>query len=872
MSRRAAWLLLGLLAGAALSFLAARALRSGGDAGPLDPEAVASADALEVYLPVPFVGDFWETANAIGATDRERRETASAAGEVLEDSSLTVDDGGGYGFPDLFDFDWGESYEFGDEEASPEPDGSGVAPVPGDEEAADRAVDECTAEEPSDDCPGGVAGTILAIRSLPPLQATLRVDPFAPGTAPYNFWAECEPVESALGRVAIGVAANRPAGVTLEWRRYSPYGPRPVEPDGTMAMAASDAQEASWTAWAEDETAGYEDSRYWIDHCFVIDGLDPGTYAVDMRVVDRLDSGEVFRAPPQFFSVADEEGEVPVQERRPTVLLPWGIDRLLVGVTREPDQEVVVRARLAATTSSCDTGGDPSRVLRLEEGTEDGALAGESTIPRARRESPDYPYLPLHSIDAAYGVDLEEGSDYLLCLYWVRGGGRSVDIVEEIPVSTPDAYTPRVILHGVDDLALSGLEMQVSVPGFDCTFSGGSVEVPIGAHPGPVMTDPVTICSFDRGLSSVDVRGGFPVETSVMVDGEFHRRRSFVRTGPLDCAASPCLLRLNEMVRVPFPDVPMERRLCGSGWGSGCSDPVPHRTAGQALLEIVYDRSRSNGAADWILGVPAEFRDTPASQPRVTVDATAGPGGYVPIDGMRVDFVVRADRPVSLTARVLPETGGRPVCLIAGLPEPFESPELLGEHRFAMEGLCVGERYLLEVGGTDEGGNPLVVVVSRFSPPGSTRPFWLSAAALTVENEVTVSVPDDGSEYTIGVDMGSVAVPRLDEMGVGGGGLGLGDRMCIDPGSDPVTFTGESWALVNQTDLVITATVQIRRNYVVGGPVLRECVPDEEVASYTLSATVSLADLAAGVTIVSDDGVVVYRARISSFVAHTGAV
>jgi len=874
MSRRIAALLAGTLILAVASFLVTRALRSD-SAAPLSETVEANSvdGSIGVAFPTVITGDVWDTAIETGAAERARREAASAAGEVIEDSTVLLDPASGYSFPEIFEFDWGEVYSFGDDEVDPpESDGSGVGPVPGEDPAADGAVDACTAEDPPGDCPDGVAGTVLAIRSLPPLGGTVKVDPFAPGTAPYNFWAECPGVEPAPGRISIGVAANRPADVHLGWWLSSPFRSPPVEPEETMVVSTTDAQAAVWTSWVEDESAGYEDPRYWIDHCIVLEGIAPGHYRLEATLVDRLPSGDVYRFPTLFgFSVPDETGEVPIQQRRPTALLPWGIDRLYVAATRTRDQQLVVRALDVDVGSTCDTGGDPTRVLVPEEGATDAAFLGETVIPESRRFDRDYPYLPLHSIDAAYVLDLEEGTDYLLCLYWILGEGRSIDIVEEIPVSTPDAYTPRVILHGVDDLIISGLDFDVAVEASGC-WAPQRVTVEIGDHPGPVMIEPRSVCDFDRGLSAVEARNGFFVVTSLVLDGERHERRSGVRTGPLECRFSPCLLRLDEMVRVPFPEIATERRLCGSGWGSGCSDPVPVRTAGYAVLQIVYDRSRSNGIAGWALGAPEESPDTTPTQPRVTVTASSAPIGNVAFDGMQVSVTVQADRPVTLTAEVIDGIEGRESCFIAGPPAPFSTTEPQALHSFTVAGLCVGELYGLQLTGVDAAGEELVVLISPRTPVSNVRRMWLPTAGVTMTNDVTVALPDDGYHHTVSASMGGVGVPRLNDLGVGGGGLSVGGAECLPPSTGSATLTGISFAVANQVDLQISADVLVRRNIPRSSTVFTDCAPFEDVASYHLEATVSLADLATGVTLTSEDGVVTYRIQATSVLGSRAAV
>jgi len=872
MIRRIAISLAAAVVFAAGAFVITRAVS--GDKTPrlsesVEPNRVEGAIGVAIPVIVPG-GDIWAVAVEVGASEQARREAASAAGEVIEDTTLAVDPDSGYGFPEMFDFDWGEVYSFGDDPAEPSgedgepagPGGGDSAAAPGTEggAAVDGAVDACAGDEPPDDCPEGVPGTVLAIRTLPPLAIFPLIDPVAPGTAPYVAAPECPPVEPARDRVSVGVSTNRPAEVTLSYWPYLTDSSRPSDEVTTVSLSTSDTQTAVWTTWAEDEAAGYDDPRYWIDQCFVLDDLAPGQYAIEVTVVDELGSGDTVRWPHLLnFSVTDESGEVPTQERRPTVLFPWGVDRLFVSVTREPAHLVVVRAFEVDGPATCDTGGDPGRVLVPDEGADDGVLAAETVIPATRRRAADYPYLPDHSFDATYALDLAEGTDYLVCIYWVVGEGRSIDLIEAIPVSTPDAYTPRVILHGFDGLIVSPSSAGVFVRAEGCIHH--DVDLGPGSHPGPVMIDPLTVCGFDRGLAEVDVRRGFSVRTSVVWDGETLFRTSLVRTGPLECRFSPCLLRLNEVVRVPLPEIVTERRLCGSGWGSGCDDPIPRRTAGYAVLEIVYDRDRSNGVAGWVLGSAGEAADTPPEQPRVTVSGEYEPTALVARFGVNATVLVSADRPVDLRVEVVDAVEGREPCFIWGRPEPYVSTERREVHAFSLYGLCVGERYELLLTGSDEAGNELVVVTTPRTPPGSVYPLYVHPAAVTMTNEVTVRLPDDFYHYTVNASLGSITVPRLTDLGIAGGGEPVRVSDCIPSDRSPVVVRGTSWALTSQTELHMTADVQVRRNRLQSDTVFTDCSPLEDLASYHFEATVTLADLWAGVTITSEDGLVTYTIR-----------
>jgi hypothetical protein len=842
-------------------------------------------------FPVGDGEDPWQAATEAAADLSAQREAASEAGLVIEDSTLLFDPDpdGGHSYPGLFMLDWGESIPLGDADPEPSEEGSGGSPSPASDPAADRAVDGCTAGEPPADCPEGVAGTVLAIRSLPELAATIKPDPFAPGTAPFNFWAECPVVEPSLGRVSVGVATNRPADITITWWAYSPYRSRPVDGLSTASLSTSDAQSAAWTAWGEDETAGFDDPRYWNDHCFVLEGLEPGSYAMEATVVDRLGSGDVYRTHPvTFFSVPDEHGDVPVQRRRPTVLLPYGIDRVFVGVTRSSEQRVVVRAVEYAAGTTCDTGGDPSSVLRPAPGVIDGVLTAESEIPRDRLMAPDYPYLPTHRYDTAFVLDLEVGTDYLVCLYWVVGEGRSIDLVEGIRVTTPDAYRPIVRLEGLTDLFVRGVPVSIRVNAPGC----GPAVVDLASTPvadGRTENLGIPLCDLGGDLSTIDARRGFAVTTFLTFDGISYERRAFVRTGGLQCSASPCLLRLDEVVLVPLPEVATERRICGSGWGSGCSDDVPTRTAGNAALRIVYDGGRSAGSSSWIVGTPDEFRDTPPETPRLTATVVFENGARF---GRSALVEVLSDRPVSLTVSTIDRGEDRGVseCAVGTGLTGYASDAPSTRHAFRVSGMCAGHPYAFAFAGEDSDGNEAVVVARAFTWPGvgatptllheptTVLDFHASPVDLGLTTSLQVSVPDEPARFTVAIDVGSIRAPSMEAIGAGSGGYLLvpplengsrhdwtylfGGAACSEPGPDPLLVSGRGGGVVAQLDTEIGISVTVYRNRPRSESIVGDCVRGDEVASYWLHAEgLSIDDLVRGITLTSDDGQLVVTVR-----------
>jgi hypothetical protein len=737
----------------ALSFLIARAL-IGDDADPgVD---TAAGEPMVVVVAVPFEGDPREAAAALVEDEIAGREAASAEGVVLGDAEIVVESfsapGGGSGFSDeepdpgapppagdAGDPVPGGGFSFPDEEPdleAPLPTGdvgddgppfggvgSGGAGTPD-----DRAVDLCAEPEAPDGCPDGVGGFILlAIEGLPPYEGAVSMEPYPPGGAPTIRHAECERLTPELGTVQLGLTANRPSDITVTIQQW--FDDESLGEDIAVSVSSSEAQEAAWLAWREDE-APEGDPRSWIRHCLVFTGLPEGVYIGRAEFTDRF-GGDALDLPedsPYFsFLVAEPSDTGPVQTRRPTRLSGLFVDLLYVSVTRDPAQRVIGRA--VAAGESCDPGGDIDSLYRSAPGVIQARVTGDVEIPAERLGSPDYPYWPSHSRSVGMLLALEEGTDYTLCLYWVNESGpafatRSIVLTEQIPVSTPSAYRPRITVTGInDDLGAikAGTATDVVVSGRhffpECrrTFTRFDNAIPNRLGNWFQLDEP--LCAPQSGLWDVVNRGAMIIDTEVVFEGERHYRGAYLRMDLL-CPTSPCPPRPPESALIPLPGVVTERRLCGSGWG-GCSGDSPERRLGVVALTIDYDRTPGNGATSWQIGEPGGFTVTPAplpTEPRLAVKIVdRPPPPFTRSDGATIDagleITVQADRAVSWTAIVEPVgSDGDPICLVGPHPEPHSanSPAAPGLRPapviFRLSGLCVGSAYTITFTGSDGEG------------------------------------------------------------------------------------------------------------------------------------------------------------------------
>jgi hypothetical protein len=752
--RRILLTLLPFVAAFALSFFVARLFVAPDDAAPA---ATPAFDApIVVVMPVPAGDDPAGLGAAIIADDLALREAASEAGVPIESASVVSEPviGGGGSMEELLEVDaagdpFDASGDPGDEpswEEEPAPDI--LAPPPpatpsGDGEPADdRVVDLCAGDPPPDYCPDGVGGIIvMAIDALPPFDGMVSFRPYHPGAAPYPYLPQCPPAPLGPGEVAVGMSANRPAEIELSI--FTPRGDLIKQ----LMVTSSPAAEAVWEEWVLDEAAGVDDPRMWVQHCFVVDDLEPGLYEARAVFTDTLPSMDTFTYPRDGalpLHVRDEAGVLPESVRRPTFVVPVNVDRVYVNATREPGQALSVRA--IAADGSCDVGGDLADLRpRGQPGVIHSLPVGTSEIPASTLAAADYPYLPLHSIAETRELDLEEGTDYVLCLAWVEGAGPTfsperIALTEEIPIGTPEAYRVRLTVEGIDDaFGLNGSDVEsVSVAVWPSWSSGcPGLLVEFSRDLAPRWSGDGTLCEGLTGVARM-VRSGVTLQLYAEGFGGPFVEVVRLRVDPR-CATHPCPPRSPEVALVPLPAIPTERRLCGTGFGSGCSGEVPKRSAGTAVVRIDFITREGNGLARFYVGEPRPFGTTTElpPEPRLDVRTRPVPEPWFTVvrDGLSVQVDVAADRPVTLAAE-LRRPGGGEACAVTPL-EPTVRDVATQNHTFIVSGLCSGADYRILFSGSDADGNPVGVVPRVGAAPVPYHDF--STPLLTVPVRATVT-------------------------------------------------------------------------------------------------------------------------------------
>lgn len=839
-----------------------------------DDEGTAAIDP--VVVPVPVGGDDFDTfADAYASAVEEARAAASALGEPLGPS------GSASGAPVHETSDLGA--------ATDDPTAFGPPGFPTGSSTA--AVDGCIGG--GADCPYGIGGTVLlAIREIPPFVGYALFSPPPPGSGSVVWSPECPPAAAGVGVPVLGASTSRPATITVDYRAGARAGTG-YEVQGTVTYTTPDADEAGWNSWIADDAASATDPRSWITHCVTLpDDLPPRTdYLAFIRYADKYEPSFSVpnRATPLRFTVLGPDGVVPGAERRPTFLLGYGIDDLRIGVTRTADQEVQAVALAGADAGSCDTGGDEASVFG-SPGARIATILSDQTIPADVLADPGYLWDPDYTESVVLRIGLQEGTDFRVCIYWMEAGpsfdARVVAASEEVVVSTPEAYRPRLILTDVVN-TVDGID-QALVTAAACTTV--AVDLVADRTGAPDMTGaPRELCTLQDELTEADRGIRFTVAVR-QSDGTFSSHRPFVRTN-LECDTAPCRLRLDELAVVPLPPVPVEESQCGSGFGSGCLSGSPTRSAGDALVRIVFVDVPGNGLDTWSIGEvspfdvsPGELGETPQMDADVVYELRGTPAD--PVSAARAEVTVVADRPITLRATAAPESlDGAPGCS-HGAVTAYEGA-LAETHTFTLEPLCLGSGYALNLEGADAAGTPAVIVTPRVVVVGTTMRLSVPPVLGGFTMTATGVAPLDGQRYRVRI--GQVLVHPLDlrphysarlgwlltaeaeaaNRAAGWNPLSTYDEVAMcsaAPGAGPVDADVRMprRALVGQENVVVEVEMVVTSLHPVGG-IYGECAVDRVVDTVTVRAVVGIIELRAGFTLISPDGHLALTIRMTDW-------
>lgn len=556
---------------------------------------------------------------------------------------------------------------------------------------------------------------LFTLETPPPFDGMISLTPRYPGTAPYPYYPECEPMDLPTGMVQIGLTVNRPADIELTlysvdsgtWR------------ERTVGVT-TEAHDAAWGEWFASDASTPSDPEQWMTECVLVDSLDPGVYAVEATFSDAAD-GNISFVYPRDVPLELRVGDPSAQTRRPTLVVPMNVDRVLVNATLPSDQWLSTRA---LPLTAAEGPGGAARCLP-EYASTSGALAAsaitgaplsETSIPADVREADDYPYLPEHDVAQTHEIFLAEGTDFLMCLYWMDDRDSGSDsrpvAVEAIPVSTPEAYHPSIEVESVhntwDALGRDVTGAWAYLPPAGSGTNAGCAEgvsMEFGAGDTTIWTpgDRV-LCGDVTGVNRM-VRHGLPLRIELDgTSGDTYGALSRLRIDPR-CGDEGCVGRDPQMVMVPLPEIPTERVMCGSGFGSDCDADVPMRSAGQLSAVVYYVHTEGNGARSFRTGEP-RYGDTDPGTPElpyVEVDTSVvdRPWRLDANEGVDVTVSVglHADSSHTVYLHLMSADPGEPLCTVGEAPErvgvTIDPMGARGER--VISGLCAGASYRVVV-------------------------------------------------------------------------------------------------------------------------------------------------------------------------------
>lgn len=747
-----------------LGVLVAHSIRDTEPAAQTDV-ATTPANAVGVVVPFEFEGDPSAAAAAWVDQDHDRRNDASEEGIVLDTYEIY---GASTGTESPSSPDASASAPEGPDvalPASPTPGDVPIAPRDSAGGAGEPVIDLCATDPTPDYCPEGVGGTVLfTLETPPPFDGMISLHPHHPGTAPYPYYPECEPMDLPPGAVQIGVTVNRPADIEVtlysidsgDWR-------------GRTVGATTEAHDAAWFEWfsSEDSTPG--DPEQWMTECILVDSLRPGVYEVEATFSDASDSDISF-VYPRDVPLELRVGDPLVQSRRPTLVVPMNGDRVLINATLPSDQWLATRA-LELTAASGPGGGAAclpeyaSISGAVAAGAIDGAPLSETAIPAEVREADDYPYLPEHDVAQTHEIFLTEGADYVLCLYWMDNRDSGADsrpvAVEAIPVSTPEAYHPSIRFESVHNTwgalgrDISGAHASLPRIGYASNPAcAEGISANFGAGDTTVwMPGDRVLCDNVTGVDHM-VRHGLPLRIELEgIDGETYVGRSLLRIDPR-CGDAGCVGRDPHMMMIPLPEVPTERAMCGSGFGAECDAAVPMRSAGELSAVVTYVHTDGNGATSFHTGQP-RYGDTgpqTPAEPYVDVDTSIAerPWRAQVTDGVEVDVAIGLHDESARTvyAHLMSADPGEPLCTVGASPtrRGVAVDPLGARGEVTFRGLCAGASYRVVV--TDSSD----VIIPVWPDTGWDAKRWhdfrLDPLAVPVHGRILAAANEEYSPYS----------------------------------------------------------------------------------------------------------------------------
>jgi hypothetical protein len=549
---------------------------------------------------------------------------------------------------------------------------------------ASRFVDLCAEAPDSTLCPTGVGGTVLV--PFDGESSYGEFDVYTISGTPSPMWNCKLPTELEADEYPVMVNATHPAQIEIEY--YPVDDPTDIQ---TVVVDLTDPAAAplnDFTAYvAEHGTVPSEG----VHHCFVLDWTaGHRSYIVSARGTSFTGESDVLVQRVDF------------HPRRPAVIVTPQVDdplRAVIGVPVAVDTEEYAVVRM----------------LRVSDGQtcaaiEDDMLAGESdrVVPTPgwgqhdMRLSWDDTFVPapsgwaadVYDVDA-WSVNLEESTDYVLCVWWLRSPTRSFDPAflsitdrESRLVTTPDMMRTYIGLAGVvaGDDGFDAESVSVTVPN-GCNpraFAPAEFRVPTAAVQ-PLeyhSLHSLELCEYP-GISQ-------PATTRVVITGPGLAPKTFEIPTPhatyrqtsrgynLYFGSSSCLSG------VSFDELSPD-----------CEARLPRGPT--AVLYVGLNNGPSNGLTDWVITDGTEF-DAPDRAPEalptdIRLDVFSSRVETIDRNSLRV--TANFDRPVTLRASL----EGDP-CVLGAAPT-FTSSAASERHTFVLDGLCTLHTYGVRLEASD---------------------------------------------------------------------------------------------------------------------------------------------------------------------------
>jgi hypothetical protein len=550
--------------------------------------------------------------------------------------------------------------------------GSGAAGAPA---ASGTSGDDCSpaSGEPPAGCPDGIHGAIFASHMIPPLWMNALAFPQASGVS--SSTPRC-PADATPGHVTIGVASDLPADYTVT------YWPTGDTADREVARFSTDAAQVAASAAFYSGT-GTGPSP--VDYSCTVLTVDPSTgYTAQVSAIDSL-----YRVAPVVTLLFHGGGAPQHPELEASTV---GDNLLFASALHAPNETLEIKA-VQRTTATADCNGSNAFAYY--------ARADAATVTADYLN--DHQLLPADTRRATYAFMVPEGTDFILCARWFRGGSahnweRTAPLYESRQsMSSPDVLEPTVSLTAVDPAAGTGT-VAISMNSSGGVECGPNYTWNRSAGSGGGLTLPVDLCGLGEfGGARSDL--GMTRFWDLGTDDTMHFQFDVSSTNGLSGGTSDGYIQLH-VPCVGDCRVPADER-----YHLSLLDGDTRATDGHVDLLVHYRQGNHNGAAAWVVGSVQGLAptSTPPVAPAFDTDAVATPGPIVSPLASSVTIHVASDRPVDYSVRAYELDGYPTTCLRSGTG--VVTGHLDAPADVSLGGLCLGVGYGLEITLTDRDGH-----------------------------------------------------------------------------------------------------------------------------------------------------------------------